>query len=132
RSRGFCGGCAPARSQERAAQAVYAQGAAGRRLRVTHGRRVIRAVALRYALAPACVLLVVLVHLSPAQGALPIGGLLVLAVLGAAWFGGAGPGLLAALLATLALSQFLSVSYPLVGGVLDLPRFVTFSVAGLA
>ena len=51
-----------------------------------------RAVALRYALAPTCILLAVLVYLSPAGQTLSLAGLFVFAVLAAAWFGGAGPG----------------------------------------
>ena len=66
-------------------------------------KELLAAVALRYALAPACVLLAVLVHLSPAGSLFPYGGLFVLAVVGAAWFGGAGPGFLAAALSALAL-----------------------------
>jgi PAS domain-containing protein len=91
-----------------------------------------RAAALRYALAPACVLLAVLAQLSPAGVALPLGGFFVFAVLGAAWFGGAGPGLLAAVLATFTLPQLIAVNYPLLGGFLDVPRFITFSVEALA
>ena len=91
-----------------------------------------RAVALRYALAPACVLLAALLHLSPAGPWLHPTGLFAIAVLVAAWFGGAGPGFLAAVLATLQLPQLIAMSYPLLGDFFDLPRFVTFSVAGLA
>ena len=54
-----------------------------------------QAAALRYALAPACILLAVLVYLSPAGRCFSLAGLFVFAVLAAAWFGGAGPGLLA-------------------------------------
>ena len=82
------------------------------------------AVALRYALAPACMLLAVLVYLSPA-------GLCMFAVLASAWFGGAGPGLVAAVLATFSVPQLMTVAYPLVGGFLDLPRFITFSTVGI-
>jgi hypothetical protein len=53
--------------------------------------RVVQAVALRYALAPVCVLLAVLVYLSRAGPTLSLAGLFVFAVLAAAWFGGAGP-----------------------------------------
>ena len=91
-----------------------------------------RAVALRYALAPACILLAVLLHLSPAGPILSLAGLFMFAVLAAAWFGGAGPGFVAAVLATFTLPQLIAVSYPLLGGFLDLPRFITFSVGGLA
>jgi PAS domain S-box-containing protein len=90
-----------------------------------------RAVALRYALAPACMVLAVLVHLSPAGPTLSLAGLLVFAVLAAAWFGGAGPGFVAAVLATFTLPQLIPVGYPLLGGFLDLPRFITFSIAGI-
>jgi len=88
------------------------------------------AVALRYALAPACVLLAVLVHLSPAGSLFPPAALFVFAVLGAAWFGGPGPGFLTAALGALTLPQLMAVSYPLLGGFLDLPRFIAFSVIG--
>jgi PAS domain S-box-containing protein len=90
-----------------------------------------RAVALRYALAPACVLLAVLLHLSPAGPALNPTGLLAIGVLVTAWFGGAGPGFIAAVLAGLTLPRIFTVDYPLLGGFLDLPRFVTLAVAGL-
>ena len=91
-----------------------------------------RAVALQYALAPACILLAVLVQLSPAGSLFPYGGLFFLAVVGAAWFGGAGPGCLTAALGALALPQLISVSHTALGGFFDLPRFITFSIAGLA
>ena len=73
--------------------------------------RVMRAVALRYALAPTCILLAVLVYLSPAGRTFSLAGLFVFAVLAAAWFGGAGPGLVAAVLATLTLPQLIAASY---------------------
>ena len=88
--------------------------------------------ALRYALAPACVVLGMLVYLSPVGPTFPLAGLFVLAVLVAAWFGGAGPGFLAAVLAVLAIPRLSTVTYPLLGGFLDVPRFLTFSLVGLA
>src|SRR5262245_5295643 len=91
-----------------------------------------RAVALRYTLAPACVLLAVLLYLSPAQSAVSLAGPFLIAVLAAAWFGGAGPGFLAAVLATLAVPHVVTVSYPLVGGFPDVPRLVVYSIEGLA
>jgi PAS domain S-box-containing protein len=91
-----------------------------------------RAVALRYALAPACILLAVLLYLSPAGPMLHPTGLFAITVVAAAWFGGAGPGFLAAVLATFTLPQLIPMTYLLHGGVLDLPRFITFSIAGLA
>ena len=91
-----------------------------------------RAVALRYALAPASVLLAVLLHLSPAGSLFPYGGLFFLAVVGAAWFGGAGPGCLTAALGAFALPQLMAASHTVLGGFLDLPRLVVFSIAGLA
>ena len=77
-------------------------------------------------------MLAVLVYLSPVGPTLSLAGLFVFAVLAAAWFGGAGPGFVAAVLATLTLPQLIAVSYPLLGGFLDMPRFITFSIAGLA
>lgn len=94
--------------------------------------RVMQTVALRYALAPACILLAVLVYYSPVGPTLSLESLFVFAVLAAAWFGGAGPGLVAAVLAALTLPQLIAVSYPLLGGFVDLPRFITLSIAGLA
>jgi PAS domain S-box-containing protein len=91
-----------------------------------------QAAVLRYALAPACVLAAVLVHLSPAAPLLPPAALFVFAVLCAAWFGGPGPGFLTAALGALTLPQLTAVSYPLLGGFLDLPRFVAFSAIGFA
>src|SRR5215471_9713755 len=91
-----------------------------------------RSIALRYALAPVCVLLAVLLYLSPAQPAVSAAGPFLLAVLAAAWFGGIGPGFLAAVLATLAVPHVVTVTYPLVGGFLDVPRFITYSIEGLA
>ena len=89
-------------------------------------------VAWHYALAPGCILLVVLLHLSPVGSAFSLAGLFAFAVLVVAWFGGAGPGLVAAVLATLAIPRLIAVSYPLLGGFLDLPRFIAFSMVGLA
>ena len=88
--------------------------------------------ALRYALALGCVMLAVLVYLSPVGPTFSLAGLLALAVLGTAWFGGAGPGFAAAVLATLAVPRLIAVSYPLLGGFLDTPRFITFSIVGLS
>ena len=87
---------------------------------------------LRYALAPACVLLAVLLYHTPIRSLVGLGGLFVFAVLVAAWFGGAGPGMVAAVLATFTLPQLIAPGYPLLGDVLDLPRFITFTVLGLA
>src|SRR4029453_6105953 len=50
----------------------------------------------------------------------------------AAWFGGPGPGFLAALLATLVLPLLIAMNYPLVAGFFDLPRFLPFALTGLA
>jgi len=95
-------------------------------------KRVRLLVALRYALAPVCVLLAAVVYLSPAGRVCGLAELLVFAVLAAAWFGGAGPGLLAAVLATLTLSRLDAPKYSLLGGWLDPPHLVLFSIAGLA
>ena len=95
-------------------------------------KELLAAAALRYALAPACVLFAVALHLSPAGAMLHPTGLFTIAVVAAAWFGGAGPGFLAAVIATFTLPQLIAMSYPLLGGILDLPRLVTFSVVGLA
>src|SRR5262252_3018686 len=91
-----------------------------------------RAIALRYALAPVCVLLAVLLYSSPAQPAVSLAGPFLFAVLAAAWFGGAGPGFLAAVLATLAVPHVVTASYPLLAGFLDVPRFLAYSIEGIA
>jgi PAS domain S-box-containing protein len=88
--------------------------------------------ALRYALAPGCILLAVLVYMSPLGPTFSLPGLFVFAVLAAAWFGGAGPGFAAAVLATFAVPHLIAVGHPLLAGVLDVPRFITFSIEGLA
>src|SRR5262245_6523911 len=75
--------------------------------------RGMQALALRYALAPGCILLAVLMYVSPVGTALSLGSLFVFAVLATAWFGGAGPGFVAAAMATFTLPQFIMVSYPL-------------------
>jgi PAS domain S-box-containing protein len=87
--------------------------------------------ALRYVMGPAFIVLAVLVYRSPVGPTVSLAGLFVFAVLAAAWFGGAGPGFVTAVLATLAVPQLIHVNYPLLGGFLDLPRFLTFTVAGL-
>jgi PAS domain S-box-containing protein len=88
--------------------------------------------ALRYALAPACVAVAVLLHLSVVGPFLHPTGLFLAGIVAAAWFGGAGPGFLAAVLATLVLPQFVPRLYPLIADFFDLPRFLTFALIGLA
>ena len=96
------------------------------------------AIALRYTLAPACVGVGVLLYLSPAGSLLHPTGPFVLGVVAAAWFGGAGPGVLAAFLSALVFPQLvvvtgsLSTSYPLLGGFFDLPRFLSLGLTGAA
>ena len=90
------------------------------------------ALALRYALAPACIGAAVVLHLSPAGPYLHTTGVLLLGVVAAAWFGGLGPALLAALLATLVFPRLPPMNYPLLADFFDLPRFITFSLAGAA
>jgi PAS domain-containing protein len=87
---------------------------------------------LRYALAPACIAIAVLLHLSHAGPFLHPTGLFLAAIVAAAWFGGAGPGFLSALLATFALPQLIPMNYPLVAGFFDLPRFLAFAITGVA
>ena len=89
-------------------------------------------IALRYALAVGCVAAAVLLHISLASPHLDPTGLFVLAVVAAAWFGGVGPGLFAALLATLALPQLVAMGYPPLADVFDLLRFITFGITGAA
>ena len=65
-------------------------------------------------------------------------GFFIIGVLAAAWFGGAGPGVLAAFLSAISLPHLmaitypLSVSYPLLAGFLDLPRFIALGLTGAA
>ena len=88
--------------------------------------------ALRYALAPVCVAVAVLLHISVLGPFLHPTGLFLAGIVAAAWFGGAGPGFLAALLATFALPQLIAMNYPLIAGFFDLPRFLTFGMTGVA
>jgi len=104
-------------------------------------REGLRFTALRYALALLCVALVVAVQIAfigpvPASSqVVPLihpTGLFQAGVVAAAWFGGVGPGLLAALLATLVMPRLIEMNYPLLAGVFDLPRFLAFTFTGLA
>jgi PAS domain S-box-containing protein len=97
--------------------------------------------ALRYALASVCIAVAVLLQISligPLPGGAPSvppihpTGLFQVCIVAAAWFGGAGPGFLAALLATLVLPLLIAMNYPLIAGFFDLPRFVAFGITGLA
>ena len=88
--------------------------------------------ALRYALAPVCVAVAVLLHISVIGPFLHPTGLFLAGIVAAAWFGGAGPGFLAALLATFVLPQLIAMSYPLIAGFFDLPRFLAFGITGMA
>ena len=97
--------------------------------------------ALRYALAPVCVAAAVLLHLL-VIGPVPVWsnsaplihptGLFLAGIVAAAWFGGAGPGFLAAVLATFVLPLLIEMNYPLIAGFFDLPRFLTFGITGIA
>jgi PAS domain S-box-containing protein len=104
-------------------------------LTVSRGKR---AIALRYALAPACVGVALLLHVSPVGPLFHPMGLFILGVVAAAWFGGPGPGVLAAFLSAIALPHLiavtypLSMAYPLLAGFFDLPRFITLGLTGAA
>ena len=97
--------------------------------------------ALRYALAPVCVAAAVLLHIS-VIGPVPVWshsaplihptGLFLAGIVAAAWFGGAGPGFLAAVLATFVLPLLIEMNYPLIAGFFDLPRFLAFGITGMA
>src|ERR1700730_193625 len=148
RSRWICRSGAPARRKESAAQTVHPQGAAVRGARVARVHRVTErsgrgvqhrfvakleeSTALRYALAAVCVAIAVVLHISVIGSFLHPTGLFLAGVVAAAWFGGTGPGFLAALLATLALPSLIPMSYPLIADFFDLPRFLTFGMTGLA
>ena len=100
-----------------------------------------RSSALRYALAPVWITVALLLEIS-VVGRFPVWssspplihptGLFQICIVAAAWFGGAGPGLLAALLATLILPHVIAMNYPLIAGVFDLPRSLAFGITGLA
>jgi PAS domain S-box-containing protein len=97
-----------------------------------------RSTALRYALAPVCIAVAVLLLIgplrvwSPAAPLIHPTGLFEIGIVAAAWFGGAGPGFLAALLATLLFPLLVATNYPLITGFFDLPRFLAFGITGLA
>ena len=109
----------------------------------THGfhATLARTAALRYALAPVCIAVALLVQMS-ISGPVPVWsqsppfihatGLFQISIVAAAWFGGAGPGLLSAVLATLLLPHLIAMNYPLTAGFLDLPRLLAFAITGLA
>jgi hypothetical protein len=59
-------------------------------------------------------------------------GLFLAGIVAAAWFGGAGPGFLGAVLATFVLPLLIEMNYPLIAGFFDLPRFLTFGITGIA
>ena len=88
--------------------------------------------ALRYALAVVCVAVTVLLHISVIGPFLHPTALFVAGIVAAAWFGGAGPGFLAALLGTLVLPLLIAMNYPLIAGFFDLPRFLAFGITGVA
>jgi PAS domain S-box-containing protein len=105
------------------------------------GANLDRSTVLRYALAPLCIALAALVDIA-LVGSVPVSsdavpaihptGLFQIFIVAAAWFGGAGPGLLAAVLATLVLPRLVAMNYPLLAGFFDLPRFLAFAITGLA
>ena len=95
----------------------------------------------RYALAPACIVVSVLLCLLLAGlegGTSHPTGPFVLGVLAAAWFGGVGPGILAAFLAaicapwTSGAGQASPTAFALLGGVFDVASFVTLGLTGAA
>src|SRR5258705_6531577 len=100
-----------------------------------------RSAALRFALAPVCIAVALLVQVS-ISGPVPEWsqspplihptGLFQISIVASAWFGGTGPGLLSAVLATLLLPHLLAMNYPLTAGFLYLPRFLAFAITGLA
>ena len=109
----------------------------------THGFRakLARSVAFRYALAGGCIAGALVLQMltsgpvpewSQSPPFIHPTGLFQVSIVAAAWFGGAGPGLLAAVLATLLLPHLIVMNYPLTAGFLDLPRFLAFAITGLA
>ncbi|HYL22944.1 MAG TPA: PAS domain-containing protein, partial [Burkholderiales bacterium] len=90
------------------------------------------AIAWRYALAVACIGAAVLLHASPAGQLFHPMGLFILGVVAAAWSGGPGPGVFAAFLSAVALPHLIALTYPLLAGIFDLPRFITLGLTGAA
>ena len=88
--------------------------------------------ALRYALAIASVAVAAFLQVSPFGPLLHATELFLACVLAAAWFGGVGPGCVAALLATIALPRLAPVGYPLIANFFDLPHFLAFGMTGAA
>ena len=119
---------------------MHSQGTARRRARVSRGVNVRGngVIALRYALASACIGVAILLHVSPVGPLFHPMGLFILGVVAAAWFGGPGPGVFAAFLSAIALPHLiavtypLSMAYPLLAGFFDLPRFITLGLTGMA
>src|ERR1700741_4624820 len=69
-----------------------------------------KVIAWRYALAPVCIGAAVLLHQSPVGALLHPTGPFILGVLVAAWFGGTGPGVFAALLSAISVPQLIAVT----------------------
>jgi PAS domain S-box-containing protein len=92
----------------------------------------------RYALAPLCIGVAVLLHLSPVGPLSHPIGFFILGVVAAAWLGGTGTGIFAAFLAAIVLPHLiakahpLTLAYPLLAGFFDLPGFVTLGLTGAA
>lgn len=104
-------------------------------MRVPRGKA---AIGLRYALAPACIGAAVLLRASPLGAFFYPTEPFILGVLAAAWFGGAGPGVFAALLSSVTvpqlvpLTQLPSTEYRLLWGFFDWPRFIPLGLTGAA
>jgi PAS domain S-box-containing protein len=88
--------------------------------------------------AAACIGIAFLLRVSPLGSFFYPTEPFILAVLAAAWFGGVGPGVFAALLSAvtvpqlIAITQLPSTEYRLFWGFFDLPRFITLGLTGAA
>jgi PAS domain S-box-containing protein len=93
---------------------------------------------LRYAVAPACVSIAVVLHTANAGALLHPMGLFILAVVASAWLGGTTTGVLAAFLSAIALPHLtastypLSMAYPPLAGFFDPLCFIALGLTGVA
>jgi len=86
----------------------------------------------RYTLALLCIALALLLHIGFVGTVFRPTGVFLASIVAAAWFGGAGPGFLAALLATFIVDGYVPGRDSFTAADLDLPRFLTFVTTGLA
>jgi len=126
------------KSEEDAVQARHSKGARWRARSgaVATSARRSGAVGVRYAVAALCVGAAVLLRFTPVGPLVQSIGLFVVCVVVAAWFGGTGPGVLAAFLSAIALSHrvvaasSLPAGLPLLEGFFDVSAFIALALTG--